>query len=740
MPSPLQQIEGNLAEIAVSRLSEKNPALLNYYLGFDIVDKNEDGTRAAGLMGFKIGSQLLYIPVFFLGGKVKGMEVLYLKNSDVFTKNSVQEVNRIISQETQALGGPAGKTEGDQTSDTGAANSLRIFARPPASSNSKVASEIIDEFIDVQRALSEPESDLVDFLTKSGEEVYRHFVKLATSQPEILKATSRLYDLDDLKITFPETKKMAKEESDTDLKGEDPRTVKLVLSEEFSKDPEKAKDLTEEEKEKAMRSGYHVEDSRGESEKSDVLLSDVRTNFSEVSDSGYYRILNSNKKFIKVLVFVDPKTKNNTETGVECLSDSDRVSRIDSRLSSTKLIVEPETGLSTFADKVVASGGATKEDFTSEELLKVLEGCGESVRDAKIGNTYIVVSEGLGCFGPFEIQNKTTSGATVTLSASPVERYGWSGNNINIRGVETTSSNRPEFIGQDLFVPSCCKIIKLKLAEDPRNLYCDKDKEKSTESVSDKAKITPATEEEISRVMISNTGQNLVAEKHGAFDYALNFAGETRVHRTRGEMVYDLASRSHLSLDAAEKVASLLFSGKQTQVRAWTMPRIKVAYPDAIPNDNAGNARDGTPIQTPGAQRAEMMPASPGPQPPATDLGVGDWRNASKEDIDFLQRASDSNSRQVFDPAMIGVLVRTSRSQSIVQDYVPELVDNLDRMCRLLLLFYWHNKDFSDEYGIDEMADFEDLLLSAIDSTSKVVLFLKQRAVESSTGRTDVLE
>jgi hypothetical protein len=60
-------------------------------------------------------------------------------------------------------------------------------------------------------------------------------------------------------------------------------------------------------------------------------------------------------------------------------------------------------------------------------------------------------------------------------------------------------------------------------------------------------------------------------------------------------------------------------------------------------------------------------------------------------------------------------------------------------MCRLLLLFYWHNSEFAEEYGIDEMADFEDLLLSTIKSTSKVVLFLKQRAVESSTGQTDVL-
>jgi hypothetical protein len=54
-------------------------------------------------------------------------------------------------------------------------------------------------------------------------------------------------------------------------------------------------------------------------------------------------------------------------------------------------------------------------------------------------------------------------------------------------------------------------------------------------------------------------------------------------------------------------------------------------------------------------------------------------------------------------------------------------------------MFYWHNSDFAEQYGIDEMADFEDLLLSTIKSTAKIVLFLKQRSVENSTTSTDAL-
>jgi len=234
----------------------------------------------------------------------------------------------------------------------------------------------------------------------------------------------------------------------------------------------------------------------------------------------------------------------------------------------------------------------------------------------------------------------------------------------------------------------------------------------------------------------------VVIEKSASFDVKVCLYDVSKTFRERGEVVLDLMSRANLSESAAEKFAAEIFEKKAGRATGWTLPRsqVKFAYPDMMdPQGYMGAGRDGTPEQTEQAERQEMIPASTGPQP-ATEQGIGDWNQPSADDIDFLQRASDSNSRQVFDPAMIGVMVRTSRSQAIVADYIPELVDNLDRMCRLILLFYWHNAEFADEYGIDEMADFEDLILSTIKSTSKVVLFLKQKAVESSTGQTDVLE
>jgi len=54
--------------------------LLDYEVGFQLMDRNDDNTKAVGVFGFKIGSQWLYCPVFFLNGDLKGTELLYIKD------------------------------------------------------------------------------------------------------------------------------------------------------------------------------------------------------------------------------------------------------------------------------------------------------------------------------------------------------------------------------------------------------------------------------------------------------------------------------------------------------------------------------------------------------------------------------------------------------------------------------------------------------------------------------------
>jgi hypothetical protein len=743
MSTPLQQVEQNLAEIAVSQVSEKNPNLLSYYLGFDLIDKNDDGTRAAGIMGFKVGGQLIYIPVFFLNGKVKGMEVMYLKNSDTFVSNNEQWVNYIASQNPSDIGEPAAKEVQNPQGELN--NSLRIFSRPPASANSKAASLEVHEFtvdalIDSDIALKESNQDFVDFLKSAGYETCLSFAKLATEKPEILEIVSKFYDLDEVKEAMESAKATKVKEPET-VKRE--KTLELIKSEDVLDDPSAFPDLSKEKKEKMMTKGYAVKDLRDEDQKSDVYVGDYKQEFSQVTDTGYYEMLNSLGDISKVIVFAKVNrlggNRPHNSSGYE-----------------PQMVMNPKTKEMVWSREPVyfKSGTNLVEDLNSDDKAEILKNIGGSVSDAQVNKEYIALDGQLSAYGPFRVTNKTKDGSRVTLKVeqsyipeytSPLmEDMGNSDKLDYCRGgsfgcdsfyVRQVSKETaiPEFIGNAMFVGSGVKFVEVK----PQQEYVAYDENVSNSTLN----ITPANGKTLDSVVTARGGNKVIVEKSAMFDVNISAFGETLSFRDRGEVVIDLMQRSNLSEDSAEKVASEVFDLSKRRVVAWSIPRSKRAnYPNVeLPSGAAGVHRDGTPIQVEQYEKSEMMPANAGPQN-ATDMDIGMWNQISDEDIKFLERASDSNARQVFDPAMIGVMVRTSRSQSIVQEYIPELVDNLDRMCRLLLLFYWHNSEFAEEYGIDEMADFEDLLLSTIKSTSKVVLFLKQRAVESSVGQTDVLE
>ena len=599
----------------------------------------------------------------------------------------------------------------------------------------------VEDFIDTKLALEEPEHDLIDFLKTAGWDTYKSFVKMATDEPRIFKALTKVYNIEDLKIEFPSDKVAANQAGEASNK----RTVKsvsLVSSDDVMDSPEAYEDMDAKEKEKVISKGYTIKDLRGEDEKSDLYLGDFKKEFSQVTESGYYQILNKNSQLVKALVFAHIKPVNGPKTH-------------NSEGFDPQLVVDPQTGAHKWSKQPVyfRSGASITEKVDEDTQKTILDKTGDKVKSAEVGKSYLIIDSKLGVYGPFSVKNKLTDKGKVSLvvrqeyvsypshwllqdAGSP--SYHGCGSSDSYDSTTTVKlvdreSGPVEYARNIIYVAKDAKVIELKDAYDFEN----SEKGKTLEDL-----ITPGEDSALYSAISANDGAMVVIEKSASFDVNVSLYNVSKSFRERSNVVLDLMTRANLSEDAAEKFASEVFDKKVRKAIGWTLPRenAKLAYPDVMdPQGYMGAMRDGTPEQAEQVERQEMVPASVGPRP-ATELGVGDWKTPSQDDIKFLERASDSNSRQVFDPAMIGVMVRTSRSQAIVADYIPELVDNLDRMCRLLLLFYWHNSEFADEYGIDEMADFEDLILSTIKSTSKVVLFLKQKAVESSTGQTDVLE
>jgi hypothetical protein len=93
-----------MSNLAHAYLRDRAPQLLDYELGFQLLEKNEDSDRAVGVFGFKVGPQLLYAPVFFLHGELQGHELCYLKESDTFVPMKENWINYILNRKPNVIG------------------------------------------------------------------------------------------------------------------------------------------------------------------------------------------------------------------------------------------------------------------------------------------------------------------------------------------------------------------------------------------------------------------------------------------------------------------------------------------------------------------------------------------------------------------------------------------------------------------------------------------------------------
>jgi hypothetical protein len=104
---------------------------------------------------------------------------------------------------------------------------------------------------------------------------------------------------------------------------------------------------------------------------------------------------------------------------------------------------------------------------------------------------------------------------------------------------------------------------------------------------------------------------------------------------------------------------------------------------------------------------------------------------APQQVAQLASQAAQTGQKEVFDTAVIGSLVNAVRQDSIIDRYLQDLTTGLDRLGRLLFMFYWHNDEFSDRFGKSDMPELEDSLRNAFEGTGDLVLYLKQKNVNT---------
>ena len=207
--------ERTFADLAFARMQDKAPTLLDYIIGFQLLDKNEDETHAVGVFGFKVGEEWIYCPVFFINGELKGHELMYIKSQDAFVPLTEEWVNYTLNRKPQVLG----KMEPTPRGQLGLRQpDFNLFARPPYVGSKYAAAprtfnEICNSigpgfkaFMEVFRVGSNHEKfaslktrfDLRYALRQLGKEAAATLVRSMRRDEKFADAVLRYYDIRDL--------------------------------------------------------------------------------------------------------------------------------------------------------------------------------------------------------------------------------------------------------------------------------------------------------------------------------------------------------------------------------------------------------------------------------------------------------------------------------------------------------------------------------------------------------------
>jgi hypothetical protein len=744
---PFEQAFSNLAH---AYLQDKAPGLMDHEIGFQLLDRNAENTKAVGVFAFKVGSLWLYAPMFFLNGDLKGHELLYLKNQDMFVPLKENWINYLVNRKPNILGqnvdrnlSQLGQRQPDFTqlsrspSKFGSAKPTlkeMVTAVMPAlaktaTMNTARALEDMGKQLNLAQFLKEAKLTTIDFLVKSCQHA-----------PQLAEALEQFHGLSIVKEAIDEATrresatKIASVLSDAPevspaVKGLQIITIGVTMQTKLP--PE----TTEEDQEKLLRDGVLILDQRDRDNVSIPYNIQVEKTLFNPTESGLYEILVKPGDVERCYVAVYPQGSAKREKMVTIV-----------RLEGVK------DWLNTRADHVFALSRIEGEEFTKwfDALPEANSVSGKSSR-------YMAISKNGDTTVPFRVlREHGTSGQDTNVYEVHMEdhckhrmpgdimpccyidplNYDKYRDGVRIHLNGKKGSKLRASMG-DIYVPTGFKLLKVSMGED------DTDSPEGQDSCgcgeSKQLPLMPGNLIDAQLELMGKTAALVV--RHNGSTIEINDGDRI----SEKQALIALVGTHGLREDAAREVL------KQASVKKRFECRVKYAAPYGAPmmiNDAPGapsmpepvmggetvlntttptqlGIDQGVPVPGMSAMRTDRSVYNPNPMYDSTPMSrMGD------RDLQSVLDAANSGQREVFDTAMIGSMLRAVRDDSLVDRYMGELTKGLDKLGRILFMFYWHGDRFADRYGKSDMPELEDSLRNAFEMLGDVILFLKQKTIE----------
>lgn len=744
------QLEQAFFSLAYAELQNKLPNLIPYLVGFEMVkDNKDDETRKLGVFAFKSQTgQILFVPVFFLNGSIKGMDLLYSKNNEQFYPLNEDFAALFLKDDMATLGRVTNESLND-IRRSGATN-FRDIALPPRTGKytyasyteddvKKVAKDAMEKFAAVKDLdfSFKTKNDLTSFVKSADDKTKKLFVSLMEKDANFCESVNRFYDIEKVAEAIVPGKKYR-------TKGDVQVIQKL--------DDLRTNELNDEQKTTLATKGYVINDSRKETQKAKIVSEQYPEKFANPFEDGIYPYISETGDIAMGLVFLRP-------------------AQLQEHLATDKAIVvslESENGHAFIVDPKnlwVKSAVKVPDYQKVHDMLTELNDLKPSFSDV-----YILVNENLRATEPFRVvaSFKDDNGIrrlTVERDSNYfMTRHDCGCDVEKSKGIGVGRPDRAGSIGQDkargnfydhsevaakkrfnlvltkkggnsldrkgttIYVPKGYKALKLNTSAPSEYKYNDKGDRIEAPEYQSYRKSRPGTRSDLLMALNQRNIFPLTVRENGS-EYFVDFKSFKKKFTNKKEATIKLVTEIGLE----EKVASELISKATKKATVVLVKKADTFLVDEEPTyDERGvPITQGIPFEY--TETPDNTYTNNPTDPMYGEYGSMDVGSA----IEHASQLASMGQKELFDVQSIGTLLRYSMPANKVNEFMPDLVKAVDRLGRLLFLLHWETQSFEKMYSRSDLPELMDLLRNVLRNMGDLIIFFKKKSPDVSLNMTE---
>jgi len=713
--------EQAFSDLAYSFLQEKAIKLVDHLVGFEVVEKDDSGSRGLGMFAFKVGDEYFYAPVFFLNSEIKPLDILYLKNSDLFIPLDEDWVNYLLKKDPLILGEAA-----DQKMQRFDEPQLSMFSHPPITGKHVTAA--------LREVLGKKTYKTLEYLHQAPNHIKTAFLKKCRYDKDYVQEAVRAFGFENIKkATRLHAEKRA---------ADDTKSVEVVT---IDDSPKAINNLSPEDRRKVYRERVVVRDSRPADQTTKLYNKQYQDKLQNPQKSGVYSVLDEDGSLVEALIVLTPQdqTVNGSKKAVVVEIESRKfVTALPSEIwVKDNFVIDDMDGLfktlkavdrkSGKIDKQYMFLGSARDGevkgsvpFSIDRLVKDTDGILNYTVSPKdgweepFGNNYPSCNRG-------EVSPRNTYFDQSKHMRSELSNEGVSWK-VCLSPLEKISDGHLHLVSGELVVPTDYRLIPL---EDARvDVFSDAPVPVDGAPDSTRREFKLGRPGAVAQHLMDLNIGKLRVRTDGS-EYFVSYNDMTEKPMSKESAVRVLVLKYGLTgndsdglLKAADTVPNkdVLVLAKLAQMPSFSIPDPTIGadtgyVPKGLQFFSEQLQGGGqTYPQAPMIGEGENMYTPPDEAPPELDMQAA-------------MSAAGGGQQTVFDHASLGALVRSTDIGEAINRYLPDMEKALDRVGRLLFLFWWNYDQFSELFGITRMSEIEDQLRDVFSSFGDLILELKKK-------------